>query len=86
MMNINLYIERLVLNGFDIPTHQRPALQAAMTAELTRLLTEGGLQPGLTLGGVMAFVRGNNIQMNPGGNPEHLGQQIAGAVFGGLKS
>jgi len=84
-MNIDLHIERLVLDGIDVPFHQRPALQVAVTAELTRLLTEGGLQPGLVTGGAMAFARGNDIQMNPGGDPERLGQQIARAVNGGLE-
>lgn len=83
-MNIDLHIERLVLDGIDVPHHERPALQAAMSAELTRLLTEGGLQPGLTVGGAMAFARGDDMQMTPGGDPQHLGQQIAGAVYGGL--
>ena len=63
-MNIDLHIERLVLDGIDIPHHQRPAFQVAVTAELTRLLTEGSLQPGFATGGAVAFARSENIQDN----------------------
>jgi hypothetical protein len=83
-MNIDLHIERLVLDGIDIPHHQRPALQAAVTAELTRLLTEGGLQPGLTVGGATAFARGNELQMATGENPTQMGKQIAQSVYSGI--
>ena len=83
-MNIDLHIERLILDGIDISHHERPVLQAGVTAELTRLLTEGGLQPGLTAGGAMAFARGDDIQMNPGGDPEQLGQQIAQSIYSGI--
>lgn len=83
-MNIDLHIERLVLDGIDIPHNERPFLQAAVTAELTRLLTDGGLPPGLTAGDAMAIARGDDMQMSPGGDPERLGQQIARSVHGGL--
>jgi len=83
-MNIDLHIERLVLDGIDVPHHERPALQAAMSAELTRLLTEGGLQSGLTAGGAMAFARGDDMQMSTSGDTKQLGQQIARSVHGGL--
>ena len=83
-MNIDLHIERLVLDGIDVPHHERPALQAGVTAELSRLLTEGGLQPGLTAGGAMAFARGNDLQMATGGDPDQMGKQIAQSIYSGI--
>jgi len=83
-MNIDLHIERLILDGIDVPHHERPALQAGVTAELTRLLTEGGLQPGLTAGSAMAFARGNDLQMATDENPTQIGKQIAQSVYSGI--
>ena len=50
-MNINVAIERLVLDGIDVPYHQRSLLQAAVEGELARLLADGGLAPSLLAGG-----------------------------------
>ena len=83
-MNIDLHIERLVLDGIDVPHHERPTLQAAVTAELTRLLTEGGLQPGLTVGGAMAFARSDDMQVSPGEFPDRMGKRIAQSVYSGI--
>ena len=49
-MNINLHIERLMLDGFDIAPEQRTALQIAVEGELSRLLTERGFSPSLAQG------------------------------------
>ena len=49
-MNINLHIERLVLDGVNIAPDQRHLLQASVETELTRLLTDGGLSPSLAQG------------------------------------
>ena len=42
-MNIKLHIERLVLDGLPVTRSQGPLVQAAMEAELARLMAEGGL-------------------------------------------
>lgn len=83
-MNVNLHIERLILDGVAETTLDRAALQAAVTAELTRLLTEGGLHPDLIGGGARATVRGGGVQPLAGGGADVLGQQIAQAVYGGI--
>ena len=41
--NIHLHIERLILDGLPIERAQGPHVQAAVEAELSRLLTENGL-------------------------------------------
>jgi hypothetical protein len=83
-MNINLHIERLVLDGIPLGPGQSPLLQAAVEAELTRLLTDGGLSDALRLGGTFYNVRTAGIQMANDGGPTRLGEQIAGAVYRGI--
>jgi hypothetical protein len=83
-MNVNLHIERLVLDGVDIAPGQRPLVQAAVEAELARLLAAGGLSPALTEGGALHRVPANAIQLNSGADSADLGRQIAGSVYGGI--
>lgn len=42
-MKISVHVERLVLEGLPVSVSERPLLQAAIEAELTRLLRNGGL-------------------------------------------
>ncbi len=83
-MNINLHIERLILDGFDLPHGQRPLLEAAVQAELARLLAEGGVAGELAQGEALPSMRAGHIQMRTGSDPQQLGQQIAQAVYGGI--
>jgi len=85
MMNINLRIENLILDGIEVSPQQRPALQSALEMELGRLLSEQGLASGLTRGGAIRELRGGTIQVSAGGDPATLGQQIARAVYGGIE-
>jgi hypothetical protein len=83
-MNINVQIEQLVLDGITVSPAQRPYLQAALEAELGRLLTEGGLAPSLARGPALPSVVAPGIQLSQTGGPGHLGRQIANAVYGGI--
>jgi hypothetical protein len=83
-MNINLHIERLILDGIPLGPGQRPLLQAAVETELTRLLGSGGLSEGLQSGGAFYSVRTEGIQLADYRNPAKLGKQIAGAVYRGI--
>ena len=83
-MNINIHIERLVLDGVGISPSQRPLVKAAVEAELGRLLADGGLAPDLLAGGAVPRVQGSTIKLQPESNPSQLGQQIAQAVYGGI--
>lgn len=83
-MNINLHIERLVLDGLAIAPHQRHSLQASVEAELTRLLSEGGLNAQLSEGLTIARVKAPQITVNPAMSSTHLGQQIAASVYHNL--
>jgi hypothetical protein len=82
-LNVNLHIERLVLEGIDVEPAQGPILQAALEAELGRLIAEGGVGA-LATGGAVPSVKAEGFQMSGDGNPSQLGRQIAGAVYGGI--
>ncbi|MDO9164089.1 MAG: hypothetical protein Q8N35_15345 [Methylococcaceae bacterium] len=82
-MNITLHIERLILDGVNIAPDQRHLLQASLTLELTRLLTQGGLAANLIEGVAMPKLSANGLQLT-GNNPTQLGQEIAQSVYGGI--
>ena len=83
-MNINIHIERLILDGLPITHSQRPVVQASVEAELARLLAADGLTSALQTGGAVPYMPGGSIQLARDGNPNTLGQQIAQAVYGGI--
>ncbi|MEK9141330.1 MAG: hypothetical protein AAB308_09780 [Nitrospirota bacterium] len=83
-MNINLHIERLVLDGVNIAPEQRPALQAAVEGELSRLLTEGGVSSSLVQGVAVPRLSAHDMQLTRTSSPIELGQQIAQSVYGGI--
>jgi hypothetical protein len=83
-VNINVRIERLILDGIDIPRDGGPALQAAAEAELAELLTLGGLAPRLQAGGALPRVRGDSFQLADQASPTDLGRQIARAIYEGI--
>ena len=84
-MNINVHIERLILDGLPVARHQAPLIQTAVEAELARLLVADGL--GATLksgGGATPSVNAPGIQFASESSPAELGEQIARAVYGGI--
>jgi hypothetical protein len=83
-MNVNVHIERLILDGIDLPRRDRAALKASVSAELGRLLADGGLSPAVRAGGAVRSLPAGGIQLAAQSEPTHLGQQIARAVYGGL--
>ena len=83
-MNINLHIERLVLDGVNIAPGQRDLLQASVETELTRLLTDGGLSPGLAQGTALPRLSTSGIELAGNNNPTQVGRQIAQSVYGGI--
>ncbi len=83
-MNINIHIERLILDGLPITHSQRPLVQASVEAELARLLASDGLTSALQIGGAVPYMPGGSIQLARDSNPHKLGQQIAQAVYGGI--
>jgi hypothetical protein len=85
-MNINLHIERLILDGLLLERSQGPHVQAAVEAELARLLTTNGLGEQFQSGGAMPSVRAAGIQLENGSSSIEIGQQIAQSVYHGISN
>jgi hypothetical protein len=83
-MNVSLHIERLVLEGLPVEAADAPALQAAVEAELTRLLAEQGIAREMQAGGAYAETRGGILPPHSWTAPEVLGREIGRAVYGGI--
>jgi hypothetical protein len=83
-MNINLHIERLVLDGISVESQQRHILKATLETELERLLARNGIASDLQSGGAFNTIRTDPIDVGEKNEPSHLGQQIARSVQGGL--
>ena len=80
-----VHIERLVLRGIDVPRHQRGTLQAAVEAELARLMNTDGFASGTAQGSWVPWVRAASIQLTETRDPAQLGRQIGRAIYGGIK-
>ena len=83
-MNIELHIERIVLDGLQVAPRDRTQLQAAVQTELARLLAAGGLRSELLSGGAMRSLGAGEIHVTNNMSPLHLGNRIAQAVHGGV--
>jgi len=81
-MNIRLHIDRLVLEGLDVPSASRAALGAALEQELARLIAAGGLAPWLAGGTAVPSMDAPPIDAP--GSPHQLGTAIAGALYAGM--
>ena len=83
-MNINLHIERLILEGLPIERRHHALVQSAVESELARLLTAGGLGAGLSNGGALHSLPAASIRLTAEADPARVGQQIAQAVYRGI--
>ncbi len=82
-MNVNLHIERLVLDGIELRPDQQPVFKASLTTELSRLLADGALGPHLSQGAALARLSVGDAELTAG-DPRQLGQQIAQSVYQGI--
>ncbi|CAG0930528.1 hypothetical protein TFLX_01804 [Thermoflexales bacterium] len=84
MPDIHLHIERLILDGLPLERSQGPQVQAAVEAELSRLLTTSGIGAQFQAGGAVPSVRAPALQLADNSSSTQLGQQIAQSVYSGL--
>jgi hypothetical protein len=61
-------------------------LQTAVERELSRLITRNGLNQALITSGATPFLGTRGIEVSSGTNPRRLGNQIARAIYSGLKA
>lgn len=83
-MNVNLHIERLILDGIPLARGQEPLLRAAVEAELARLISAGGPSPALMSGEAVPRLQAGDIRWSGEGGPRGLGREIARALYGGI--
>lgn len=85
-MNVDVRIDKLVLDGIEVPPHQRAAVLAAAENELTRLLRDRGWGSPIAAGGCVPTLAGTDIEVGSPVDATLLGRQIAGAVHDGFGS
>lgn len=79
-MNVKLHIERLVLEGISLEGKDAELLRTSATTELSRLLTQGGLDTSLSAGGAFPQLRVRPIQLD-GGGPSQIGKELARTLY-----
>ena len=79
-MTLRLHIESLSLAGVDVLRSQRSQLQAALEAELVRLLTVHGVPESLQQGGRIRKLPAN-LTLAGKPSPGELGQAIAKSIY-----
>ena len=83
-MNVNLNIERLVLEGFQLRPGEHLVVRAEAERELSRLLSEGGVSRELLSGGAVPRLTAADISVAGDTDAGALGRRIAQAVYGGI--
>lgn len=82
--NIMVHIDRLVLDGLPISKAQAPALQAAVEAELARLLRSQGIADEFRSGATLAKIRTDTMTFSGASGPVGIGRQIARTLHAGI--
>ncbi len=83
-MKIVFHIERLVLDGVDMPASGRHLLQPAIEAELDRLFASDALARTWRSGASVAHVAAPCIVFGTGDNAIQLGQGVASSLHRSL--
>lgn len=81
-MNIELHIEKLILDGFAPADRHR--ITEALERELIRLFAEQRVPTTLLQGGVIPNLDGGAFDVAPNSTPEATGVQVAQAIYGGF--
>jgi hypothetical protein len=82
-MNINLQIDRLILENINLSPRERRQLQGAIETELALLLTTNGLPPHLQKGGAIPTLS-TNLTITQSIDPAQMARQIAQDIYEGL--
>jgi hypothetical protein len=85
-MRIKVHIERVVLEGLPVGSHDSQRVQQALTAELERLIRAREIPGDLRSGGAVPSVQGVELRLPTHTSPGELGRQIARSVHEGLGS
>jgi hypothetical protein len=83
-MNINLHIERLILEGLPVRGSESRLVQAAIESELTRLLARSELSGHSSEFATRTSVR--DIALSHNNNPAQLGRSIGKSVHSAIST
>jgi hypothetical protein len=83
-MKIHLHIERVVLDGLPVKSHEAGHVRTAIESELIRLLNERGLSHELQRGGAVSRLGLAKMNTKSADRPGDVGHSIAQAVHGAL--
>lgn len=83
-MNVELHIERLVLDGLPVRPGGRAALTGALGDELRLLIETGGIPPELMGGGAIPRLTAPLVPIPPAAAASPLGRAIARSVYTSL--
>jgi hypothetical protein len=83
-MKTNVHIERLILEGLPVSIHEGPRVQAAVAAELARLIGIHGISDDLRRGAAVPTVRARGMRMAERATSRQLGTEIARVVYEGI--
>lgn len=83
-MNVNLNIERLVLEGFQLRPGEHLLVRAAAERELSRLLSERGISRELLSGGAVPRLTAGDIRLSGEADAGQIGRQVAQALYGSI--
>lgn len=83
-MKVRLHIERLVLDGIDVPPGARRTLRQSLERELARRIAAGGLSSELASGIAVPSVSAPAIDTAPAKDARKLGAAIARSVYTGI--
>jgi len=86
MNDVELHIERLILDGVPIGSGDAAIVQSVVEAELARLISAEGLSSSVLSGGAHSVLRGSTVRASAATGPREWGTQIARAVHSGLGS
>jgi hypothetical protein len=85
-MKINLHIERLALQGFQLTPTDRTELTAALQVELSRLLASADDSRSWADLPSRAHIQAGRITYQPGSSPVRLGQSVAASLLSCLQN
>jgi hypothetical protein len=83
-MNVNLHIERLILDGLPDAATQGPHLRSAVERELARMLAENGLSEQWRAGGAVPRTPVQQFNLAPDARPAAIGRSVAQSVYRGI--
>ncbi len=83
-MNVQVYIEHLLLDGLALDATHGLTVQAAVEAELARLFAASGQVAGLQQDRALGYLRGADIRLCSGRTPDDIGRQIAHSLHEGF--